>query len=211
MKKRLQGIVMGVVATVLLFGGVAAAAARTQDINVTFRDIKLMIDGKEFTPRDSDGNIVEPFIYQGTTYLPLRAVGEAFGMDIDWKSDTSTVYIDSGAATATPEPPVSTPAPTPAPQLTDTGITSVAIVYANRPVNDLTLQVGERVPLYVRIEPVGIEQKIVWSSSDTSVFEVALDIPEGTAVHVTGRGAGTGTLTVKVDGVEATCIIRVRG
>ena len=206
MKKRLQGIVIGVVATVILFSGVAAAASRTQDINVTFRDIKLVIDGKEFIPKDSDGKIIEPFIYQGTTYLPIRAVGEAFGKDVDWKGDISTVFIESAAAPATPLPS----APPSASQSSDTGITSVVITYSNRPVNDFTIQIGERVPLRVRIEPVGAESGIVWSSSDKKVFEVVPENPEGTSAIVTGIGNGTATLTVNVDGFEASCVIRVR-
>ena len=35
----------------------------------------------------------EPFIYNGTTYLPVRAVGEVFGKNVSWDGNTKTVYI----------------------------------------------------------------------------------------------------------------------
>ena len=36
---------------------------------------------------------MEPFIYNGTTYLPVRAVGEALGKQVGWDGKTKTVYI----------------------------------------------------------------------------------------------------------------------
>ena len=93
MKKKLQRIGIGLLVAVLLFSGVAAAASVTKNISVIYRDIKLVIDGREFVPKDVNGNIVEPFIYNGTTFLPVRAVSQALGWPVTWDGDTSTVYI----------------------------------------------------------------------------------------------------------------------
>ena len=54
-----------------------------------------MIDGKEYHPTDAGGNTVEPFIYNGTTYLPVRAIGNAFDKEVDWEPQTSTVILGS--------------------------------------------------------------------------------------------------------------------
>ena len=94
MNKRLQGVVLGVLLWFLIACGISFAASSKKSISVTYRDIKLVIDDKEITPRDAAGNVVEPFIHNGTTYLPVRAVGEALGKDIDWDNDTSTVHIN---------------------------------------------------------------------------------------------------------------------
>jgi hypothetical protein len=60
-----------------------------------------MIDGVTITPKDVTGNVVDPFIYNGTTYLPVRAVGKVY--PIKWthseharKMDTKRhmVYIE---------------------------------------------------------------------------------------------------------------------
>ena len=59
-----------------------------------YRDIKIKLDGTEITPKDANGKTVEPFIIDGTTYLPVRAVGEAMGLDVDWDGETSIVQLE---------------------------------------------------------------------------------------------------------------------
>lgn len=53
-----------------------------------------MIDGAEYVPTDADGNKVESFIYNGTTYLPVRAVATAFDKDVEWDGKNATVYLE---------------------------------------------------------------------------------------------------------------------
>ncbi len=62
-------------------------------IQAVFKNIKVCVDGVEMTLRDTAGQEVEPFIYNGTTYLPVRAVGEALGKEVSYDGSTSTVYI----------------------------------------------------------------------------------------------------------------------
>ena len=93
MKQRIQGIVIGLLIAVTLSCSTANAETGTQDIVVTYSNITLIIDGAVVTPKDVNGNIVEPFIYNGTTYLPVRAVGEAFGKPVDWEGSTTSVYV----------------------------------------------------------------------------------------------------------------------
>ena len=96
MKQRMQGMVIGFLVSVLFLSGITVwAATGTQNVSITYRDIKLQIDGVPLTPRDANGNVVEPFIYNGTTYLPVRAVGEAFGKAVEWDGNTNTVYVGS--------------------------------------------------------------------------------------------------------------------
>jgi len=88
-------------------------------------------------------------------------------------------------------------------------IETVAISYGGRKVDDLTAQVGERVPLRAQIVPNDAEPDIVWSSSNRNVFEVVPDNTDSALVTVTAIGVGTGTLTVTAGDVVAECIIRV--
>jgi len=92
-KFRLQGILIGAIITAIILTGTALGATVVKNLEVTYRDIKLVIDGNLVTPKDAVGNVVEPFIYNGTTYLPVRAVAEAVGKSVDWDGDTSTVYL----------------------------------------------------------------------------------------------------------------------
>lgn len=64
-----------------------------QTIDVDYLDIKLVVNGKEVTPKDANGKVVEPFAYNGTTYLPVRAVGEALGKSVRWDGETKTVHL----------------------------------------------------------------------------------------------------------------------
>jgi len=41
--------------------------------------------------------VVEPFIWDGSTFLPLRAIADALGLDVAWVEDTSTVVLTSPA------------------------------------------------------------------------------------------------------------------
>ncbi len=56
-------------------------------------DISINIDGTALVPKDADGNTVPPFVENGTTYVPVRAIASAFDLSIDWDSATKTVFI----------------------------------------------------------------------------------------------------------------------
>lgn len=73
----------------------AYATSQTRDIEVLFNDIRILINKENFNAKDVNGNDVEPFIYNGTTYLPVRAVANAFDKNVDWKPETSTVILES--------------------------------------------------------------------------------------------------------------------
>ena len=87
-------------------------------------------------------------------------------------------------------------------------VESVRIMYSNITKTDFTAKVGEQVPLRASVEPVGIEEEIIWTSSNTDVFEVVPNTT-GTNATVYGIGKGNATLTVTVGDKEATCIVRV--
>lgn len=96
---RLRRRILAVLAVAALMAGsaVAASAVTRRTIEVEYANIKLVVDGEEVTPRDAAGNIIEPFISSGTTYLPVRAMGEALGKEVRWDGDTKTVYIGQTA------------------------------------------------------------------------------------------------------------------
>jgi hypothetical protein len=45
---------------------------------------------------------VEPFVSDGTTYLPVRAIADALGKNVSWDNATKSVYIDDASATTDP-------------------------------------------------------------------------------------------------------------
>ena len=96
MKKRpskRSRLLLAVLCCALLLSTGVTAASRSKDLTVTYNDIKLVVDGIPVTPKDANGATVEPFICDGTTYLPVRAIGEALGKPVKWDGNTKTVYI----------------------------------------------------------------------------------------------------------------------
>jgi hypothetical protein len=107
-KKRWKRILPAALAAGLLLAalpvsGLAASGRKTVD--VTYRDIKLVIDGVTVTPRDAAGRFAEPFLIGGTTYLPLRAVAEALDMEVAWQDGAGAVTIVSKAGAPQPSAP----------------------------------------------------------------------------------------------------------
>jgi len=49
-----------------LFCGGAMAASTARTIEVQYMDIELVVDGVQVTPKDANGSVVEPFVYNGT-------------------------------------------------------------------------------------------------------------------------------------------------
>lgn len=98
--KFLKGISLGFIAGTFIMGAMPTMAKSGVDyIDIVWRNIKICVDGVQMTPKDSAGKELEPFIYNGTTYLPVRAVAEAVGKDVTWDSSTSTVYIGKSGVT----------------------------------------------------------------------------------------------------------------
>ena len=62
---------------------------------ITYRNIRVILDGKLLSLVNSLGVSVDPFILNdnSSVYLPLRIIGEALGITVHWDGDTSTVYL----------------------------------------------------------------------------------------------------------------------
>ena len=60
--------------------------AVTSGVNVEFNNEAIDMT-------DANGKAVEAFIYNGTTYVPIRAVSNAFGADIGYDRNTQTISV----------------------------------------------------------------------------------------------------------------------
>lgn len=93
MKKTLKGYFSGFLSAAVLVSGAAYAANTTTLYNVVTNGIKIVVDGVKINPTDANGNKVEPIIYNGTTYLPVRSVANALGKAVYWDGPNYTVYL----------------------------------------------------------------------------------------------------------------------
>lgn len=91
MKRWIQ--VLLIVLALFVFTVPALAASKTINATLTYRDIKIVVNGEEIVPTDVNGQSTEPFSIDGTTYLPLRAIAQALGCDVDWDDATSSAII----------------------------------------------------------------------------------------------------------------------
>lgn len=77
--------------------GRALATNATKHVDITFRDIKITLDGYTLEPTNAAGEVIEPFILDGTTYLPVRGIANALGAEVEWDAATSTVRLTAAA------------------------------------------------------------------------------------------------------------------
>ena len=62
---------MGVLVGSLLTCGIVFGKEISEMAELYYNNIKIYIDGAEIVPKDANGNTVEPFMMNGTTYLPV--------------------------------------------------------------------------------------------------------------------------------------------
>jgi hypothetical protein len=96
--KKFSKLLMMILAICLIIG-LPATPVMSAPENVSktlyYRDIDISVDGKTINPTDAKGNKVEPFIIDGTVYMPVRAISEALGCEVSWDNATSSVSVIS--------------------------------------------------------------------------------------------------------------------
>lgn len=78
----------------LLAGSIVPVSAATRSAAITVAyGITLQFNEQEVLLTDAKGRKVEPFVYNGTTYVPIRAVSELFGAEVSYDNKTNTAYV----------------------------------------------------------------------------------------------------------------------
>ena len=99
-----KGFGTGLLLTALVVAlGVTAFATSRRTIEVE-DGIGISLNGATFIPWDANGREVSVFLYNGTTYVPVRAVSEAMGMDVQFNSTTRTVQLTTADRVAAQQP-----------------------------------------------------------------------------------------------------------
>ena len=109
-KKELKGFVFGVILTVLLSSTVVMANPVMQEI---FFGVSVRFNGAPV----SFEHDMRPFTMDGRTFLPVRAVADLLGVEVDFDADTNTVLLTTGDVPTVPvtQPVPQLPMPTPQP------------------------------------------------------------------------------------------------
>lgn len=106
MKKRLSGFFAGVLCATIVFSLSLSALAISGKMTIEVDPINIMVNGEVFVPTDVNGKEVPQFAYQGTTYAPLRALAEAYGLQVGYDAEKNMATVSDPEAK-----PVVTPAP----------------------------------------------------------------------------------------------------
>lgn len=56
-------------------------------------DVSVVVDGVKQSFKDANGKVVYPIYYNGTTYLPVRAIGGLMDKSVDYDATSKTVYL----------------------------------------------------------------------------------------------------------------------
>lgn len=98
MKKKLTATALGLALTLTASAGVYAGA-NLQEIRASLNNgLGLVVNGSAYTPKDGNGKTLAPITYNGTTYLPVRSIGEALNTSVTYDAKNSRVVIGGSAS-----------------------------------------------------------------------------------------------------------------
>ena len=89
MKKRIPAIIL----MFALFLTTSYAANSYRKTIAVTSGVNVEFNNEAIDMTDANGKAVEAFIYNGTTYVPIRAVSNAFGADIGYDRNTQTISV----------------------------------------------------------------------------------------------------------------------
>ncbi len=104
MKKKLMATATAVTLITTIFTSSVGTWGAERTIDVS-DDVTVYMDGEELELTDEQGNSVDAFIYNGTTYLPARAVTEANGNTVSWDGEDDRVDLNISTRTTQTDDP----------------------------------------------------------------------------------------------------------
>lgn len=95
MKK--QKIIMVTLLTgiLLMSTGVYAGANIEEVKGYINHSISFKLNNEKWVAKDSDGKELHALIYEGSSYVPLKAIGKAVGADVSWDGATNIISINT--------------------------------------------------------------------------------------------------------------------
>lgn len=102
-KGTVKGFFVGILTCVVACSLMVTVFAANRTISVS-DGIRVIINGALFAPKDAQGNAVELFSYNGTTYAPVRAICEAAGLKVGYDNDRKAAVITTADRAWAEEP-----------------------------------------------------------------------------------------------------------
>lgn len=192
MKKRMIVVVSLLMVFAFTAGVVATPAVQSITANLA-TDFKFVVDGESWQPAETDGSAMYPIVYKDRTYLPVRAVGEALGVKVDWNADTRTVILGDAPAPVE-EPVVEEPVveePVVEEPVVEEPVAATAIAPAAGEINKNAPADGSFVITW------GDATKVSGVAAAAPAFGLSFDPKEGEHYAINDNGDGTATFVIK--------------
>lgn len=194
-KKRIASFLAGMVTMALIISTVMSALAISGRMSIEVDPINIQVNGATFQPKDATGADVPVFAYNGTTYAPLRALAEAYGLDV-WYDSASNVAAVGAKGTAPTQPSINTPSVNTVQHIDFTTLAWGGGVNKT----DESLVLGEEKDLSVIYLPSNIAYEFSWTSSNPEVVSIVnprmLSGDEHHFPYATIKAVGAGISTV---------------
>lgn len=98
-RKKLTCLALALTLIFSLTTGASAADATREQITAYLNyNLTVTYNGETQVLADANGNQVYPVTYSGTTYVPIRAIGNLLGLKVDWDQSTQTVTLTTTKA-----------------------------------------------------------------------------------------------------------------
>jgi len=88
MKNGIKGYIAGILTCVILFGIVFASYGQVREI---FFGVQVRVNGE----LQNFAEDMTPFITEERTFLPVRGIADALGLDVDFDEETNTVLLNN--------------------------------------------------------------------------------------------------------------------
>lgn len=94
MKHKLTKIILLSIVIVACSFASAYAATNLEPIKAFFnKSVTFVLNGDHWQPKNPQGKTLNAILYEGSNYLPVRAIAEALGVAVDYDAATQTIYI----------------------------------------------------------------------------------------------------------------------
>lgn len=90
----MKKFILGVLTATMIFSLTISALAISGRMTIEVSPINIQVNGETFVPKDVNGAEVPVFAYQGTTYAPLRALAEAYGLTVGYDAEQNMATVN---------------------------------------------------------------------------------------------------------------------
>lgn len=101
LQKKKMALVGSALVLLLTFSAGASASSTMERIQANLNHgISFLLNGEAWAPKDPNGNKLTPISYKGTTYVPLKSVAEATGVEVSFNAVKQQISLTSKASTS---------------------------------------------------------------------------------------------------------------